>query len=103
MDNLEVDEFDVLGFRLRFRSEASNGNPDQNVAAIRVVDCVQQRALEIKKNSPHLKADQVIILVALELAKEKLMLEQEFQKSLNKIELTALDALHYIEGVVPAN
>ncbi|MCO4792527.1 MAG: cell division protein ZapA [Bacteriovoracaceae bacterium] len=90
-------DFDVLGYKIKLSPDA-DGSTD---TAERIVDLVRSEALNLQEKSPALDKGQVAILVALKLASEKLSLEHDFKENLDKLQLSARDALQYIEEVSP--
>lgn len=90
-------EFDVLGYRVKLRPDADGSND----SADKVVELVRKEALKIKESAPGLDKGQVAILVALKLASEKISLEEDFKENLEQLQLSARDALQYIEEVSP--
>lgn len=85
-------EFDVLGFKVKFRPEDNTG-----IAAEDAVRLVRQEAELIAKRFPQLDLGKVATLVALKLASDKLMLDQEFRQSVESLDAKARDALTLIE------
>jgi cell division protein ZapA (FtsZ GTPase activity inhibitor) len=91
-------DFDVLGFKVRFR-------PDQfanEQTAHDIVDYVREEANKIKDRVPHLNQGQVAILTALQIASEKVSMESECKDAIEQLQVTAGDALKFIEEVSPA-
>ena len=91
-------DFDVLGFKVKFR-------PDQfaNVGtAAEIVEYVRAEAAKIKDRVPQLDQGQVAILTALQIASEKVSMETECKDAINQLQVTAGDALKFIEEVSPA-
>ncbi|MBK24028.1 MAG: hypothetical protein CME70_08515 [Halobacteriovorax sp.] len=91
-------DFDVLGFKVRFR-------PDQFAnaqIAEDIVEYVRSEANKIKDRVPQLDQGQVAILTALQIASEKVSMEAECKDAIETLQLTAGDALKFIEEVSPA-
>ncbi|HAZ13764.1 MAG: hypothetical protein A2X86_10235 [Bdellovibrionales bacterium GWA2_49_15] len=91
-------EFDVLGYRLRYRPDCLG---DTGVDADEVVEYFNQRANGLRSRYPHLDPGQVATLLALDIAKEKLVLEREFKTSLHNLEERTRKALEKIEKADP--
>jgi|GEM_PF-1880631 len=95
-------EFEVLGYKLRFRpDDQETSEPSANISAEEVVAFVNKRAELIKSRFTNLEVSQVATLLALELAREKLSLEKEFKTNLQNLELRARRALELIDEVSP--
>ena len=90
-------EFDVLGFKVRFRPE---GDEDQFTAGD-IINLVNTEAKRILDKNPKLTPSQAAILVALNLAKEKLNTDIEFRNNIDTLHSTASDALQFIEELTP--
>lgn len=96
--NKEKLDFDVLGFKVKFR-------PDQfanEKMALDVVEYVREESAKIKDKVPHLDQGQVAILTALKIASEKISMESECKDAIEQLQVTAGDALKFIEEVSPA-
>lgn len=98
MENKKEDHhFEILGQKLRLSPE---GSPDQ-VTPEEIVRCVDQEAQKVLSKSPQLDKGQVAVLVALQLAGEKLALEREYRENIEKLQTSTHDALQFIEGASP--
>ncbi len=95
--NNEELEFEILGYKIRFRS-----SDEQNVDAKIVVEKVKDEVGRLKNMAPHLDTGQAAILVALKMASEKISFEREFKENIDKIQNSAVDALHLIEEASPS-
>jgi cell division protein ZapA (FtsZ GTPase activity inhibitor) len=91
-------DFDVLGFKVSFKADHF---ADENTAQ-KIVDYVREEASKIKDRVPQLNQGQVAILAALQIASEKVSMEIECKDAINQLQLTAGDALKFIEEVSPA-
>lgn len=91
-------EFEVLGQKIKLRADegASSVPPEL------IVSTVLEEAKKIHEKSPHLSQAQLATLVALKLASEKLSLDKEYRETIEELQLTAKDALQYIEEVSPS-
>lgn len=97
-NELENLDFDVLGFRVKFRPDQfANAGMAQDI-----VDYVRDEASKIKDRVPHLDQGQVAILAALQIASEKVSMETECKDAIEELQVTAGDALKFIEEVSPA-
>jgi hypothetical protein len=92
-------EFDVLGFKIKFRHEEDG---ESNIAVSDVIACVSNEAKNLRDQHSNLKSGEIAILVALKMAEQKLSLEKEYQENIDKLQVTAKDALGYIEQVSPS-
>ena len=89
----EEHTFDILGFKLKVRSDEI----EQTVNAVDVVQQVRNEAFSLKQKSPDLSNGEIAILLALKYAQEKLVLEKEYQTNIQELQDTARDALQKIE------
>jgi len=89
-------EFDVLSTPVRFRSDTSV----HEISAKEIVDFVCSEALKIKDNSPHLEDKHLATLVALKIAEELLSMRKEYQSNIERLQLTAKEALDFISATV---
>ena len=92
-------EFDVLGYRLRYCPDSSSAT----ISADEVVEYFNQRANGLRSRYPHLDPGQVATLLALDIAKEKLVLEREFKTSMHNLEEHTKKALAKIENADPVD
>lgn len=74
-------EYSVLGCKVR----VSPDKPDSHNAKL-VVDHVNAEINQLKSARPQLKDTDVAVLVALQIATEKMQLEQEYKKNILKLE-----------------
>ena len=88
-------EFEVLGFRVRFKEE----DDAQQDEVQKVVSLVQKEADIIKEKFPELNRGQVAVLIALKMAKDLVHLDSEYRENIEKIQTSASDALNFIAGV----
>ena len=85
-------EYSVLGCKVR----VSPDRPDSHNAKL-VVDKVNTEINQLKSSRPLLKDTDVAVLVALQMATEKLQLEEEYKRNILKLEESleaALQALN---------
>ncbi len=99
MENNRKDlEFDVLGYSIKLKpSEENSLSPSE------IIEYVRERAEKIQDTNPNLDRGQVAILVALGLAVEKKNLEKDFRDNVENLQLSANDALNFIEEVSPTS
>ena len=95
-------DFVVLGHSVRLGPGPMNDEDDTSLLPEDVVSVVKQEAKKIQEQTPGLSLGQDSVLVALKLASDKLRMEKDFKDNLLKLELTAKDALRYIEEVAPS-
>ena len=96
-------EFDVMGCRIRFRPEADNQS-DQ-LKAENVVEYVLKEAASLRSKNPSfmsLDDKQIAVLLALQFAREKLVLEKKWQEEFNLLRANTSQALQLIEEVCPS-
>lgn len=97
-NNREELEFDILGYKVKFRPEEDEGNaPVEKVA-----EYICNQADEIMSKSPNIDKGQILLLIALKAVKEKMDLEIEYKDNLSQLQMTASDALQFIEEVSPS-
>ena len=89
----EEHTFDILGFKLRVRSDET----EQQINAKDLVELVKKEASLLKEKSPNLLDGEAAILLALKYAKEKLVLENEYRTNIQELQTTARDALASIK------
>lgn len=98
MDNKQsVLEFDVLGLKVKLRDSET----PQGVSPKDIIDLVTKESNKILDKNPGLNSGQVAVLVALQLASERLTIEKQYQSDIEKFEQVASSALQYIEEVSP--
>jgi cell division protein ZapA (FtsZ GTPase activity inhibitor) len=96
MDNKKNQlEFDVLGFKVRFKPEDENSK----VPPSKTVGLVRQEADSIRKKFPQLDSGQIATLAALKIAADYLNLSEEYRENVDKFHSTAKDALQVIEDI----
>ena len=90
---LDEHTFDILGFKLKVRSDEN----EQMINAKDVAQIVRDEAFSLKEKSPNLKNGEIAILMALKYAKEKMVLENEYKTNILELQNTAKEALTTIE------
>jgi hypothetical protein len=93
--NQESLKFNILGYNVNFKPEGDNtsATPDD------VVRMVRSEIEDILDRAPGLDRGQVGVLAALRLATKTLNIESEYRVNIDKLQLTATDALQLIDEV----
>jgi hypothetical protein len=92
-------KFDILGYTVAFNTQSKEGSIDPQ----KIVDYVREEAALIMGHSEPLDPGQVAVLLALKLAKENLELKTDIKDNLDKLHVSANDALRYFDEVMPTN
>jgi cell division protein ZapA (FtsZ GTPase activity inhibitor) len=87
-NNKNASEYDILGFRLKVTAERHN-----DVSAQEVVAYVNKQVSELQKQYPQFSCDKIAVLLALQMAEERLVLEKEYFSNVTHIEEKAKKAL----------
>jgi cell division protein ZapA (FtsZ GTPase activity inhibitor) len=90
-------EYDILGLKVKYRPQGE----DDAVGPADVVERLMFEVSNIREKKPHLTQAEVATLLALKLQHEKMVLESEYRDNIEKLQLTATDALQYIDEVSP--
>lgn len=90
-------DFDVLGLNIKLKA----GDDNNSVNPEEVIQLVRAESEKIFASNPTLAVDKVAVLVALKLAEDKLKLDKEYRENIEKLHVSAEDALQYIEEVSP--
>ena len=90
-------EFEVLGFKVKFKPEGE----DQPVSALEVVECVNKEANNLIDNFPQLSQGELSVLLALHFAKKNMAIEKEYKNNIQRLNKTACDALNLVETISP--
>lgn len=91
-------EFEVLGFNVRFKADAS----EDSGRAREIVEFVSKEAVKIKEAYPSLDNGQVAVLLALKMANDNMKLSMEYNESITELQRSAMDALQTIEEISPS-
>ena len=91
-----IKEFDIFGYKIRCCSEKDS----EKIPLDEIVDSVKERLNIIFQKTPHLKIDQAMTLLTLELAVEKHSLEDQYKVDRKKFLKTAQEALYFIEDTI---
>tara|TARA_B100000287_G_C20374599_1_gene679081 strand:- start:187 stop:492 length:306 start_codon:yes stop_codon:yes gene_type:complete len=90
-------EFEVLGFKVKFKPEGE----DQPVTASEVVECVNNEANNLRNDFPQLSQGELGVLLALHFAKKNMAIEKEYKSNIQQLNRTACDALDLVEAISP--
>ncbi|MCK5074073.1 MAG: cell division protein ZapA [Bacteriovoracaceae bacterium] len=93
--NNDVFEFEVLGFKVRFRPD----DDDSQVEANEVVEYIRKEAKKLKITSHDLESGEAAILLALRVAHDKLVLENEYRESIAKLHTETTEAIKIIDNI----
>ena len=96
MENGRELEFDVLGFKIKFKSDEND-----QVPASEIVNLVWSESDQIRSKYPGISIEKVAILASLQLATKNLTLEREYRDNINGLETTVSDALGLIDSITP--
>ncbi len=88
----ETREYEILGHKVRLNASTSGGPCGQEV-----VEAVNAEVNKLREMRPDLDSTQVFLLVSLTLASEKLSLEKEYKQNVDKLHITAKDALNILD------
>ena len=91
MTQSQEKEFDVLGCKVKYRPER---NDSHNAKA--VIDLVLSEIQELKSKRPMLRDTDVAVLVALKMATDKLLVEDEYKTNILKLEASLETALQAV-------
>ncbi len=90
-NNKNASEYDILGFRLKVTAERHS-----DVSAQEVVGYINQRVIELQKLYPQFSSDKIAVLLALQIAEERLVLDKEYQANVELVEGKARKALGFL-------
>ena len=91
-------EYEILGYKVKLREEEGSLSSSAN----EVVDLVRQESNKIMDKAPHLDRGEVALLVAVQLAEEKLRVENQYHTEVSQLKEKASQALDLIEEVTPS-
>ena len=91
MTQSQEKESDVLGCKVKYRPER---NDSHNAKA--VIDLVLSEIQELKSKRPMLRDTDVAVLVALKMATDKLLVEDEYKTNILKLEASLETALQAV-------
>ena len=95
--NKNVLEFEVLGFKVKFKPEGE----DQLVSAREVVEHVNWEANKLSKSYPQLSSGEIATLVALDFSRRNIELEKEYKMNIEQLNKSAHAALDLVETISP--
>ncbi len=93
--NNEALEFEILGYKVNFRSDTVNSL----ISPIEIVGYVEREVSEMRKNAKHLSVGEVAVLLALKMAQEKLLIEREYKGNIIKLHQEVNDAKKVIDSL----
>jgi cell division protein ZapA (FtsZ GTPase activity inhibitor) len=93
--NNEALEFEILGYKVNFKSDTVNSL----VSPTEIVGYVKDEVAEMRKNAKHLSTGEVAVLLALKMAQEKLLIEREYRENIIKLHQEVNDAKKVIDGL----
>ncbi|OFZ25973.1 MAG: hypothetical protein A2381_09960 [Bdellovibrionales bacterium RIFOXYB1_FULL_37_110] len=93
--NNEALEFEILGYKVNFRSDTVNSL----ISPTEIVGYVQGEVAEMRKNAKHLSTGEVALLLALKMAQEKLLIEREYRENIIKLHQEVNDAKKVIDSL----
>ena len=96
-NNQHIDhEFEVLDFKVKFKAEQ-----DKLINATHVVELVRREAVQYKEMMPNLTDGEVLLLVALKFAEEKMVLEEEYKGNIETLYTKTKTALDLVDKMIP--
>ena len=103
MNECHNGEFNILGYKVRFRPDTESSRFPAGISASDIVKIVEDEATKIREVALGLDNGKIAVLVALKMATEKFALEKEYQDSIESLQKTAMNALQFIEEVTPTS
>lgn len=91
-------EHDILGMKINVRPEAEQ---ESKVTSARVIEFVQTEVDKLTEQYPHLDNSQLAVLLAMNFARERLEIEEDFRANIEEIERSTREALENIESITP--
>ena len=90
-------EYDILGYRVRFKSKGSG-----NIAVdpLKVIDLVMGEVERLRSQS-HIHTNEAVLLTALKFASDRVLLEDGVKRNIDQLKSCALEALDIIERETP--
>lgn len=91
-------EYDILGLKVKLNPSEVQGdvNPDE------IVELLKNEVSRIRESVPSLDHSQLFLLAGLQLSKELLTIKKEYKENVETMNLSAQDALRFIEEVSPS-
>ena len=91
-------EHDILGMRLSVQDEVEQ---ESTVTSSQVIEFVQEQVDKLTEQYPNLDNAQLAVLLAMNIARERLEIEAEFKANIEDIEQSTKLALENIESITP--
>ena len=91
-------EHDILGMKINVRPEAEL---ESKVTSARVIEFVQTEVDKLKEQYPQLDNSQLAVLLAMNFARERLEIEEDFRSNIEEIERSTREALENIDSITP--
>ena len=91
-------EHEILGMRLSVQDEAEQKS---KVTSARVIEFVQNEVEKLQEQYPQLDNSQLAVLLAMNFARERLEIEEDFKMNIEEIERSTKEALKNIESITP--
>ena len=91
-------EHEILGMKLNVQNEVEQKS---KVTSARVIEFVQTEVEKLKEQYPHLDNSQLAVLLAMNFARERLEIEEDFRLNIEEIERSTKEALENIESITP--
>jgi len=88
-------EFNVLGCKVKYLP-----NQNDSHVAKAVIDLVMSEIQHLRQSRPGLKDTDVAVLIALKMAKEKWLLEDEYKKNILSIESSIHSLIQQVQSEV---
>jgi len=92
-------EFSILGQKVRM----GNSNDNSDIAPSEVVDYVSRESDKLRAQFSNLSDHQLAVLIALQIASDKLSLEKSYREKFGQLRTATSDALQCIEEVSPTS
>ena len=91
-------EHEILGMKLSVQTQVEQKS---KVTSARVIEFVQKEVDRLKEQYPHLDNSQLAVLLAMNFARERLEIEEDFRMNIEEIERSTKEALKNIESITP--
>ena len=91
-------EHDILGMKISVQKEEEQRS---TVSSARVIEFVQNEVDKLKEQYPQLDNTELAVLLAMNFARERLEIEEEFRGEIEDIESSTKKALENIESITP--
>ena len=91
-------EHEILGMKISVQSKEEQKS---TVTSADVIDFVQIEVDKLREQYPHLDNSQLAVLLAMNFARERLEIEEEFRLNIEEIEQSTREALKNIDSITP--